>query len=60
MTTQINERKVALASDSSGTESQRSDVFSLLVRANDEDGKLQLDDSEVVSLLSQNHCEGCQ
>ncbi|ETW77975.1 hypothetical protein HETIRDRAFT_420783 [Heterobasidion irregulare TC 32-1] len=48
MTIQINERKVALASDSSGTESQRSDVFSLLVRANNEDEKLQLDDSEVI------------
>lgn len=48
MQKQVRERKVALT-DANGQE--RSDVFSLLVRANEEDGKFTLDADELVGVL---------
>lgn len=47
MQKQVRERKAALT-DTDGQE--RSDVFSLLVRANEEDGKFTLDADELVGI----------
>lgn len=47
MQKQVRERKAALT-DTDGQE--RSDVFSLLVRANEEDGKFTLDADELVCI----------
>jgi len=49
MRTQVAERKTEIASGTSSITEKRGDVFTLLVRANEEEGtKFQLDDQELI------------
>lgn len=49
MHSQVTERKAEIASGSSSITEERNDAFTLLIRANeDEGGKFQLDDQELI------------
>ena len=49
MTKMISERRAELNGESTSRDTERKDVFSLLVRASEEDSKFKLSDSELVS-----------
>jgi hypothetical protein len=63
MTKMISERRAELNGESTSRDTERKDVFSLLVRASEEDSKFKLSDSELVSdkiersSLSLSRCE---
>ncbi|KAI0261580.1 cytochrome P450 [Gloeopeniophorella convolvens] len=48
LTNMIAERRADLSADDVAQSKEKKDVFSLLIRANEEDGKLNLSDSELV------------
>ena len=49
MTKVISERRAELNGETTARDTERKDIFSLLVRAGEEDSKFMLSDSELVS-----------